>query len=65
MAPQDEWHVQNFKCNIKEQFLRKNKKLHECLKRRKSYDNRHVFIPFMFDTFGFLAANIVDLLHKI
>jgi len=29
------------------------------------YDNKHVFIPFAFDTFSFLALGTVDLLHKV
>jgi len=28
-------------------------------------DNQHVFIPFAFDTFGFLAPDVVDLLHRV
>ena len=28
-------------------------------------DNQHVFIPFAFDTFGFLALEVVDLLHRV
>ena len=28
-------------------------------------DNQHAFIPFAFDTFGFLAPEVVDLLHRI
>ena len=28
-------------------------------------DNHHVFIPFDFDTFGFLAPEAVDLLHRV
>ncbi|KAK2397766.1 hypothetical protein QL285_059309 [Trifolium repens] len=28
-------------------------------------DNQHVFIPFGFDTFGFLAPEAVDLLKRI
>jgi hypothetical protein len=28
-------------------------------------DNQHVFIPFAFDTFGFLALKAVDLLKRI
>ena len=28
-------------------------------------DNQHVFIPFVFDTFGFLAPEVVDLLHRV
>ena len=28
-------------------------------------DNQHVFIPFSFDTFGFLASEVVDLLHGV
>jgi hypothetical protein len=28
-------------------------------------DNQHVFIPFAFDTFGFLAPEVVDLLHRV
>jgi len=28
-------------------------------------DNQHAFIPFDFDTFGFLAPETVDLLHKV
>lgn len=28
-------------------------------------DNQHVFIPFAFDTFGFLAPEVVDLLHGV
>jgi len=28
-------------------------------------DNQHVFIPFAFDTFGFLAPEAVDLLHRV
>ena len=27
-------------------------------------DNQHAFIPFAFDTFGFLALEVVDLLHS-
>lgn len=30
------------------------------------YDNQHIlFIPFDFDTFGFLAPEVVDLLHRV
>ena len=28
-------------------------------------DNQHAFIPFAFDTFGFLESEVVDLLHKV
>ena len=28
-------------------------------------DNQHVFIPFAFDTFSFLALEVVDLLHRV
>jgi len=28
-------------------------------------DNQHAFIPFVFDTFGFLAPEIVDLLRGV
>jgi len=28
-------------------------------------DNQHAFIPFTFDTFGFLAPEAVDLLHRV
>jgi len=28
-------------------------------------DNQHAFIPFAFDTFGFLAPETVDLLHRV
>jgi len=28
-------------------------------------DNQHAFIPFAFDTFGFLAPEAVDLLHRV
>jgi len=28
-------------------------------------DNQHAFIPFAFDTFGFLVPEAVDLLHRI
>ena len=28
-------------------------------------DNQHVFIPFAFDTFGFLAPEAVDLLSRV
>jgi len=28
-------------------------------------DNQHAFIPFAFDTFGFLALKAVDLLHRV
>jgi hypothetical protein len=28
-------------------------------------DNQHAFIPFVFDTFGFPAPDVVDLLQKI
>jgi len=28
-------------------------------------DNQHAFIPFPFDTFGFLASDVVDLLHRV
>jgi hypothetical protein len=28
-------------------------------------DNQHVFIPFAFDTFDFLASEVVDLLHRV
>jgi hypothetical protein len=28
-------------------------------------DNQHVFIPFAFDTFGFLAPKVVDLLDRV
>jgi len=28
-------------------------------------DNQHVFIPFSFDTFSFLASEAVDLLHRV
>jgi len=28
-------------------------------------DNQHVFIPFVFDTFDFLAPEVVDLLHRV
>jgi len=28
-------------------------------------DNQHAFIPFAFDTFGFLASEVVDLLHRV
>jgi len=27
--------------------------------------NQHAFIPFAFDTFGFLAPEAVDLLHRV
>jgi len=29
------------------------------------FDNQHAFIPFAFDTFGFLAPEVVDLLHRV
>jgi len=28
-------------------------------------NNQHAFIPFVFDTFGFLAPEVVDLLHRV
>ena len=28
-------------------------------------DNQHAFTPFAFDTFGFLAPQAVDLLHRV
>jgi len=28
-------------------------------------DNQHAFIPFAFDTFDFLAPEVVDLLHRV
>ena len=28
-------------------------------------DNQHVFIPFIFDTFSFVAEEVVDLLHRV
>jgi len=28
-------------------------------------DNQHAFIPFVFDTFSFLAPEVVDLLHIV
>ena len=28
-------------------------------------DNQHAFIPFAFDTFGFLAPEVVDFLHRV
>jgi len=28
-------------------------------------NNQHAFIPFTFDTFGFLAPEVVDLLHRV
>ena len=28
-------------------------------------ENQHVFIPFAFDTFGFLAPNAVELLNRV
>ena len=28
-------------------------------------DNQHAFIPFPFDTIGFLAPEVVDLLHRV
>jgi hypothetical protein len=28
-------------------------------------DNQHAFISFAFDTFGFLAPNVVDLLQRV
>jgi len=28
-------------------------------------DNQHAFIPFAFDTFGFLEPEVVDLLHRV
>jgi len=28
-------------------------------------DNQHVFIPFAYDTFSFLASEVVDLLHSV
>jgi len=28
-------------------------------------DNQHALIPFAFDTFGFLASEVVDLLHRV
>ena len=32
----------------------------------KTYsDNQHAFIAFVFDTFGFLTSEIVDLLHRV
>lgn len=35
-------------------------------KHEKAYsDNQHAFIPFVFDTFYFLAPVTVDLLHRI
>ncbi len=35
-------------------------------KHEKAYsDNQHAFIPFAFDTFGFLAPEVVDLLHRV
>jgi len=29
------------------------------------YDNQHVYISFVFDTFDFLIPNVVDLLHRV
>jgi len=29
------------------------------------FDNQHAFIPFAFNTFGFLAREVVDLLHRV
>jgi len=29
------------------------------------YDNKHAFMPFIFYTFGFLALEVVDLLHRL
>ena len=29
------------------------------------YDNQHAFIPFAFDTFGFLAPEVVDLQQRV
>jgi hypothetical protein len=28
-------------------------------------DNQHAFIPFAFDTFGFLVSEVADILHRI
>jgi len=28
-------------------------------------DNQHVFIPFVFDIFGFLPLEVLDLLHRV
>jgi len=28
-------------------------------------DNQHAFIPFAFDTFGFLLPKAIDLLHRV
>jgi hypothetical protein len=40
--------------------------LSKMVKHEKAYfDNQHVFIPFAFDTFGFLAPGAVDLLKRI
>jgi len=32
---------------------------------KTSSDNQHVFTPFVFDTFGFLASKAIDLLHRV
>lgn len=38
----------------------------EVTKHEKSYiENQHVLISFAFDTFGFLAANAVELLNRV
>jgi hypothetical protein len=29
--------------------------------KKACFDNQHAFIPFAFDTFGFLASDVVDL----
>jgi len=35
-------------------------------KHEKAYfDNQYAFIPFAFDIFGFLALEVVDLLHRV
>jgi len=31
---------------------------------KSCFDNQHVFIPFAFDAFGFIAPEVVDLLHR-
>jgi len=28
-------------------------------------NNQNIFIPFVFDTFGFLTPEVVDLLHRV
>jgi len=29
------------------------------------YDNQHVFMPFVFDIFGFLTSDVVDILRRV